>query len=363
MVKKTRSAVQLAEQIIQLLQEDGALNDSFASNQDVQRELYDLLVKAGFPERDVVTKNVTILLSDIRGFSDIVEAYPAKEVVRMLNRYFACMGNIITRYNGRIDKLMGDSILVLFGIPTPKASDVERAIACAVEMQHAMTEFNAQNRTHGMPDLFMGIGLNTGTVVVGDLGSEHYNEYTVIGDEVNLTSRIEAHCLRGQILISEKTYQRAKDYVQVGVPNLVEVKGARDALNLYELYSTFRPKMMEVPRREGRKSPRIPVKMPVSFQCLNGKIVLPEKNLGQVVDISYNGLLIESKVNLGKFSEIKMSLSLGLFGNRSSDVYARIINTKEVVSGMYRSSMEFTSIDSEGQLAIKQQVDKLLTRI
>ena len=243
--------------------------------------LSDLLVYAGFPERDVLTKNITILLSDIREFSGIPESHPATDVVSLLDRYFNALGNIISKYGGTIDKLMGDSILVVFSFPKERESDVENAIACAVEMQMAMSELNDVNRSLDMPDLFVEIAQNTGFVVAGDPGSDHYHEYTIIGDEVNLTSRIEAYCLRGQILISENTYELSKDFVEVGSPNRVEVKGARDAVDLYEVFAIDRSKNMEVPRRDERKSPLVKVGMPVVFQNLSGKIVVDEKYNGK----------------------------------------------------------------------------------
>ncbi len=359
MSKHQHNATEAAHQILQTLRDDGLLRASDEIDAEVLERLSAILVYAGFPERDVLTKKITILLSDIRGFSDIAESYPAADVVRLLNRYFDAMGNIITYYGGTIDKLMGDSILVVFGFPEERETDAENAIACAVEMQMAMGELNDVNRSMGMPDLFVGIALNTGSVVVGDLGSEHYHEYTIIGDEVNLTSRIEAHCLRGQILISENTYKLSKEFIEVGPPNRVEVKGARAAVDLYEVYATERPRAMEVPRREGRKSPRIKVSMPVIFQNLSGKIVLGEKFQGNVIDISYHGLLIETPVKLGKSSEIKMALSFELFSDRTTDVYARIINTEQA-GEKFRSSMEFTTIGTEGLSAIKQYVDNIV---
>lgn len=359
MPKNTLHAEELAAEILNTLKTNGLLKDDNVEDGAVVATLSKIMLAAGFPDTDVLTKDITILLSDIRGFSEITEAHPARDVVSLLNRYFDCMGTIITHYGGTIDKLMGDSILVVFGIPEAKPDDAQNALACAVEMQLAMTNLNKENQRLEMPDLFMGIAVNSGTVVAGDLGSKHYNEYTVIGDEVNLTSRIEAHCLRGQILISENTYSIAKDYIEVGEPNTIEVKGARAAVQLYELFGTSKPHSMEVPRREGRKSPRIAVRMPASFQILSGKIVLEEKLQAEVIDISYNGLLIESTSQLAKSSEIKMSLALELFSDRATDVYARILRTEECDSG-YRSNLEFTSIGSEGLKTIKQYVDQLV---
>ena len=303
-----------------------------------------------------------MLLSDIRGFSEIAEAYAARDVVSMLNRYFEAMSGIIVEYGGTIDKLMGDSILVTFGLPDRSENDVERAIACAVEMQQAMGKFNTENERFGMPPIYMGIGIIYGEVVVGALGSEHYRENTIIGEEVNLVSRIEAYCLRGQILISEPTFLLARDYIQVSSPNSVEVKGSRDPINLYEVYATSRPRAMCVPRRDGRKSPRVGVQMPVVFQCLAGKLILPEKLEGQVVDISYGGMLIESDSRLAVLSEIKIKISLAVFSDESTDIFARIINSEQQGS-KFLSSMEFTFVDQTGQAAIKNLVDRVLLTI
>ena len=116
---------------------------------------------------------------------------------------------------------------------------------------------------------------------------------------------------------------------------------------------------MVVPRREGRKSPRINVSMLVSFQSLSGKIVLEQKHQGKVLDISYNGLLIETTDQLAKFSEIKMSMAFELFSDKNIDVYARIIRTEEY-NGKFRSSLEFTTIVTDGLRKIKLYVDQLV---
>ncbi len=361
MPRRESNASEISEQIISILQQKELLPaDADQSSVDaVNDQISNLLIRKGFPESDVRTKAVTVLLSDIRGFSAIANSHPATDVVALLNRYFQRMGDIISVYGGRIDKLMGDSILVVFGLPEPKDDDVERALACAVEMQQAMSELNDYNQSVGMPDLFMGIGINSGEVVVGELGSDHYNEYTVIGDEVNLVSRIESHSLRGQILISERTYKLATDYTEVSAPNQIEVKGSTNAVNLYELFSTNRPKLLEVPRREERKSPRVTTSLPLVFQLLSGKIVQPEKYQGIVLDLSYNGMMISTEERMPVMSEVKMSLALELFGDKKTDVYARILKS-EKHNDRYRSSMEMTNISREGQAAIKQYVDQLI---
>ena len=352
----------LAEQLQELINRHKSIHGPDDGGLRLRRAMATLLQESERGRGKVETKPVVILLSDIRGFSEIAEAYEANDVVDMLNRYFAAMGDIIVSYGGAIDKLMGDSILVTFGLPEASDKDIENAIACAVEMQLAMTDFNAENLARNMPEIYMGIGINSGDVVVGELGSEHYSEFTVIGEEVNLTSRIEAHCLRGQILLSEQTKELAREFVEVGPPNSVEVKGARDPVRLFEVYSISRPSEMRVPRREGRRSPRVAVQMPISYQCLAGKIILPDKLKGQVIDIGYGGMLIESDVRLAPLSEIKMKLSLELFSDETTEIFARIIKSTDQ-DGVFHSSMEFTFIDQAGQMAIKSLVDRLVLTI
>ena len=154
-------------------------------------------------------------MADLRGFAAITASYPASTVLGVLNRCFSRMSEIIVRHYGSIDKFMGDAIMVVFsGDLAEPRSHVRRALLCALEMQIAMNELRTQHRSDGVPELYMGIGINTGKVVAGLIGSEVYRAYTVIGEEVNLTSRIEAFSLRGQVLISDATYAHAADFAQ-----------------------------------------------------------------------------------------------------------------------------------------------------
>lgn len=305
------------------------------------------------------SKHITILLSDIRGFTAIAETYSAMLVVDMLNRYFSRMCQVIVKHGGTIDKFMGDSIMVLFGAPVAGQHDAERAIACAVEMQLAMTEINAQNYALNMPELFVGIGINSGVVVAGPLGGDLHSEYTVIGDEVNITSRIEAHSLRGQILISEATYQIASDFIEVGPPNRVQVKGKRQPVCLYELLKTFKPREMSVPRREERKSPRVAVDLPFSFRCLEGKLESDHEWQGKVLDISYNGLLAWVPMYLMPLSEIHLRLHTGPLDADGNHTYARVLNCQRDEGG-YSISLEFSGIADSARVAVKNFVDRLV---
>lgn len=355
-MSERRSTDDIVDRILAEVQLSALADMRPGERQHLRKRLQRVLGDAGYPSAAPERRAVTVLFADIRGFTSLTEAHSADTVIGMLNRYLALMIDIALRYGGTIDKLMGDAIMVVFGAPAAQPEHVQNALACAVEMQQAMTRYNQQNDSLQLPRLFIGIGINTGEVVAGPIGSAQHREYTVIGHEVNLASRIEAQSLRGQALIGENTYRLAREHVLVGAPVRVSVKGRRSPVTVYELLGTTRPRLLTVPRREIRKSPRVPVEMPCYFQRLNDKTVLPAVHCGQVMDMGYHGLRMLSPVPLESYGEIKMALSLQLLGARTSDVYARVVATDAGADG-YRCSMEFTDIDIAGQQTIKQFVD------
>jgi adenylate cyclase len=304
-------------------------------------------------------RRVTILLSDLRGFTATAERHSALAMVEALNRYLEQMSEIILRHGGSIDKFMGDSIMALFGAPDPLPNAIEAALRCAIEMQSAMAGLNAVNQALDMAPFYMGIGINTGDVIAGHLGSHHHSEYTVIGDEVNLASRVEAHSLRGQILLSEKVYLQAKDCIEIGHINEVFVKGKKSVVRMFELLALNAAPAVRVPTGDIRKGPRVEVDMPLSFQLLEGKSVHAEKIFGRIVDISYGGMYIQSLTELPLFCDIKMVLSLSLLLQDQADVYGKVLRATTVADG-FEYRIEFTAIDVHAQQALKEFVDRLV---
>ncbi|MET0083883.1 MAG: adenylate/guanylate cyclase domain-containing protein [Sedimenticola sp.] len=351
---------QLRESIIRAVEEHFCGDDP--ERESLSRfipELDRLLRAQGVEEVSAEEKTVTILLSDLRGFTAISESCPAKELIALLNRYFARMSEIIVAHGGAIDKFMGDAILALFGVQEAGERDLQQAVACAVEMQCAMDEINREHREAGFPDIYMGIGINTGEVAAGSLGSDLHREYTVIGDEVNLASRIEAYSLRGQVLVSDKSRRLLGAAVETGDANEVYVKGKREPVKLYEVRALLEPERREVPRRDPRNSPRVQVSLPLHFQRVEGKRILPEKYDGEVMDISYSGMLIRLSEYLPPYSEIKINLSLSLMGGESAAVYAMVLRSGKR-DGVYQSSLEFTGFGADAQVAIKHFIDRII---
>ncbi|WP_200375199.1 adenylate/guanylate cyclase domain-containing protein [Thiocystis violacea] len=307
----------------------------------------------------VIGTRATILIADLRGFSALMESLPATQMVDLLNRFFTLMAQVVDRHGGVVDKFMGDAVMALFGAPVRRPDDLIRALNCAVEMQQAMADLNRHSEARGEPRLYAGIAVSTGDVMAGSFGSEIYNEYTVIGDPVNLAARIEAYTLRGQVLMSEAVFHGAEGQIEVGAVNEVLVKGKSTPVKLYELKAVTEPRTSLVPAIEIRKSPRILVDFPVVFRRVEDKRIQAERFVGTVNDLGYFGMSADLPMVLPTYSEILMSLSPELGSENAVEVYARVLRSRRN-KGSYRTNLQFTTIDTPGHKKVKQYVDLVL---
>ncbi len=178
---------------------------------------------------------MTIFFSDIRGFTPMSESLGPEEVVHILNEYFSAMASIIFKYEGTLDKFMGDAIMAIYGAPIDMPDHAERAVFTAVEMNEKMKELQAKWKREGKKDVNIGIGINTGEVIMGNIGSNERMEYTAIGDNVNLTQRLESVAEKGQILISATTYERVKDKINATMLDPIKVKGKTEKVLAYSV--------------------------------------------------------------------------------------------------------------------------------
>ncbi len=182
-------------------------------------------------------QKTTIMFSDIRGFTSMSEKMEPENIVSLLNEYLSNMSNIIFNWNGTLDKYIGDAIMALFGAPIQSDDDELRAVAAAIEMQKCLQKLNHDFTMQGKPNINIGIGINTGEVVVGNVGSENRLEYTAIGDSVNLASRLCSVAKAGQVIISESTYNHIKDHIEVIKLDMVQVKGKEQKVQIYQVAS------------------------------------------------------------------------------------------------------------------------------
>jgi adenylate cyclase len=180
-------------------------------------------------------RDISVLFSDIRDFTLMAEQLEPTEVVATLNAYFSCMIDVIYAYEGTLDKFLGDGIMCIFGAPIDQEDHAVRVARTAVAMKHALGKFNEQQVANNKPTLEVGIGINTGDAVVGNVGSEKRLEYTAIGDHVNLAARLQSIASGGQILITEHTYHAIKPFATVIPLPPVKLKGKIDYVQIYEL--------------------------------------------------------------------------------------------------------------------------------
>ncbi len=201
------------------------------------------------PEGMLVGENrvLAILFSDIRSFTTISEGFMPDELVEALNRYFEIMVDIIMDHGGVIDKYIGDAIMAFFGAPVKHTDDALQAVLAAIEMQDALLDFNRFQESQGKPPFLTGIGINYGIVTVGNIGSEKKMDYTIIGDMVNLGSRLEGltKAYKQTVIFSESVYQKVKGVLPCRLVDKVVVKGKTSGERIFTAKKELNDREME----------------------------------------------------------------------------------------------------------------------
>ena len=284
-------------------------------------------------------RKITILTSDLRGFTAISERSQPEEVIAILNIYLEYMADIITQYHGTINEFMGDGILVLFGAPMPRQDDAAKAVACACAMQLAMGAVNEKLKNLGFPTLDMGIGINTGLVILGNIGSEKRTKYGIVGSEVNLTYRIESYTTGGEILISEETLKAAGSIVKVSGHRQVQPKGVKQPITIYEVYGISGTYNLFLPREEEEFFP-LPGIIPVQYAFLEEKHISTNIYQGSIVELSAKGAKIRTEnAVIGSLPPAQTNIKLKLLVPKippelSEDIYAKVFD-KPAESGSF----------------------------
>ena len=304
-------------------------------------------------------REVTVLMADLRGFSALAAGSDPTTLVTQLQPFFAGMAELIHEHGGFIDKFLGDGVMALFGAPDESTEHLRDALRCAARMQGAMEALNTTYRARGLPQLYAGIGVNTGEVMSGAFGSDDYSEYTVIGDAVNLAARMEKFALRGEVLLSEACYRLAADDIEIAGTRQLRVRGQRGPVTLYALGAVTHPQRIEVPSVEMRSSPRVPVDLPLHYHPVEDQRVLPHEYEGNIINLGYGGMLAQIPRPLPDMGEITFALAPEPTATRHEDVYARALHQREIDDG-FQTAFAFTSVGTHGQEAVRRYVDQMI---
>ncbi|MCX5892286.1 MAG: HAMP domain-containing protein [Deltaproteobacteria bacterium] len=344
-VDLARSFNNLGAQLTDYIEKRDFIRDTFGRyvTQEVVKRL---LESKDALEMGGETREVSILISDLRGFTALTSDMEPDDIITFLNRYLGKMIEILLDYHAVIDEILGDGILAFFGAPEPLEDHPVRAVACAMAMQAAMDEINFLNEADGLPILEMGLAVNTGAVVVGNIGSERRTKYSVVGAHVNLASRIESFALGGQVLISEGTHKRVKDVVEVGEVIQAEMKGIPGKTSLYEVRSTGGPYNIQLKtRRETLVELPQPVK--VRLHRIQEKVVVGTNEAVWVTHLSETAARVAFEGELVEWEDVRLQMLDGQGAAIPGKIYGKVTQVQPGEHGGLTATIRFTSVAPE----------------
>jgi class 3 adenylate cyclase len=299
-------------------------------------------------------REVTVLMSDLRGYTRFAEHGDPVGVMAVLNDYLGHMAEVVIAHGGTINEFIGDAIFAVFGAPVEHADHAERAAATALAMQRANDALNQANTERGRPRFEMGIGLHTGEAVVGNIGSEQRTKYAVVGAAVNLAARVEGCTVGGQILMTAATAQRLVDLAEVTPPVSVELKGLTAPVALYELRGLrgrFAQRLTEADGDAG-----VAVDLPLAGAVIEDKRVHPDAFTGTVRRLGRRSLEARLSVELAALTNVRLRLTYPDPARESADVYGKITGTVER-DGVRLTRIHLTSVDAMDQAVLAQLVE------
>jgi len=296
-------------------------------------------------------REVTLLMSDVRGFTAIAERLEPTEVVAILNHYLSVMVELIHRNGGNIDEIIGDAILVIFGAPLVMHDAAGRAVRCALEMQKAMGEVNHYNLEMGWPAFEIGIALHTGEVVVGNIGSTKRSKYAVVGQTVNLTARIESFTVGTQVLVSPGLIRAAGPGLILGDEVEVHAKGMREALRCRELLGQQDHPELVIDQEETHCTPLVEPQ-PLHYVRLSDKHLNEQTQPAILVGLSHRQGVIETCGSLQPYDNVLFRSPSTNGDDQVHDFYAKVIRSVDGSENRYL--VHFTSISPEARVWLQQ---------
>ena len=286
---------------------------------------------------------LTVMMSDLRGFTAMSERMQPHSLLDMLNHYLGEMTEIIQRRSGTIIEFIGDGIMAIFGAPAPNENHAADAVAAATEMQMQMQRINAWNAEHGYPSLQMGIGIHTGEVIVGNIGSEKRTKYGVVGSNVNLAGRIESYTVGGQILISPQTRSRISSPLDIAAEQTVLPKGAETPMVLSHVTGIGAPYLLSCALSDETPKPlSAPVDAP--FCCIHEKHVDRVPNDGCFTALCKTGAILKTGLSLASYSNLQIAIGEGklfakVLSGENGEYLLRFTSLPENFAQWYRQAI------------------------
>ncbi len=299
-------------------------------------------------------REVTVLMSDLRGYTRFAEHGDPAGVMAVLNDYLGRMAEIVIAHGGTINEFIGDAIFAVFGAPIEHPDHAERAGATALAMQRANDALNRVNAAQGRPTFEMGIGLHTGEAVVGNIGSEQRTKYAVVGAAVNLAARVEGCTVGGQILMTAATAGRLGDLAEVAPPISVELKGLAAPVTLHELRGLrgrFAQRL-----DEARGDATAEVALPLVGALIEDKRVHADAFTGTVRRLGRRSLEAVLDAELAPLTNVRLRLTYSAPAGESGDVYGKVTGAV-VRDGARLTRIHLTSVDAADQAVLAQLLE------
>jgi adenylate cyclase len=252
-------------------------------------------------------REVTLLFSDLRNFTRFSERTRPEHVVQILNTHFDTMVRIITKHHGFVVDFLGDSLFAVFGAPERDTDHARQAVSCAIDMQLAQQQISSDLACANMPVMEMGIGINSGPCIVGNIGSRVRIKYGVVGHAVNLTSRLESFTVGGQVLISESTHQAVYEQFEVSGPLEAHGKGVESTILIWEVRGILHDVNKNLPPTVSKLS-RLVTPVPVRIRLISNKKVSSSLYEGRLIQLSSTGAELETSLSLEVFASLQVEI-------------------------------------------------------
>ncbi len=273
-------------------------------------------------------RTVAVMMADLRGFTALSERLSADTVVAILNHYLEEMTEVILKYRGTIIEFIGDAILTVFGAPLVAEHATDDAVAAAIEMQNRMEGVNRYNKEHGYPEIEVGIGIHAGEAFIGNIGSEQFMRYNVIGQVVNLCSRIQTYSVGGQILVSEQTKQYLCGTLEINKNIDISMKGIHRQVTICDVKKISGIHQVSLAEKKAERIQCLERPILAVLYLMQGKSVIKTSVEGKITAISQHKINVEC--NCENMKEFSLYQDMEIVAN-GENAYAKIMEINDSI--------------------------------